>query len=68
MIFTFGISEAVAGVALLICCWWVGWAALAFALMLGVEFGYIELFDVDETNVEKLGEDNIVGGLPWRWR
>jgi len=31
--------------------------------MLGVELGYIELFDVDETNVEKLGEDNIVAGF-----
>jgi membrane protease YdiL (CAAX protease family) len=97
VIFTFGISEAVAGVALLVLLlvqdgllvlaavlfasikrppprWhfgiratrlWptVGWAALGFALMLGIEIGYIELFDVDETNVEELGEDNLVAGF-----
>jgi uncharacterized protein len=39
------------------------WAVLAFALMLGIEVGYIELFDVDETNVEELGEDNLVAGF-----
>jgi uncharacterized protein len=97
VIFTFGISEAVAGVALLALLlvqdgvlvlaavlfasikgrpprWhfgiratrlWptVGWALLAFALMLGIEIGYIALFGVDETNVEELGEDNLVAGF-----
>jgi membrane protease YdiL (CAAX protease family) len=97
VIFAFGISEAVAGVALLALLlvqdgllvlaavlfasikrtprpWhfgiratrlWptVGWVLLAFALMLGFEFGYIELFEVDETNVEELGEDSLVAGL-----
>ncbi len=41
---------------------WAG-PLLAFALMLGIELGYIELFDVDETNVEELGEDNLVAGF-----
>jgi CAAX protease family protein len=41
----------------------VGWAALAFALMLGIELGYIELFGVDQTNVEDLGEENLVAGF-----
>jgi uncharacterized protein len=41
----------------------VGWAALAFALMLGIEVAYIELFGVDETNVEELGEENLVAGF-----
>ena len=36
---------------------------LAFALMLGIELGYIELFGVDETNVEDLGEENLVAGF-----
>jgi membrane protease YdiL (CAAX protease family) len=97
VILTFGISEAVAGIALLALLlvqdgllvlaavlfasmkrtprrWhfgiratrlWptVGWALLAFALMMGLEFGYIELFGVDETNVEELGEDNLVAGF-----
>ena len=31
--------------------------------MLGIEIGYIELFGVDETNVEELGEDNLVAGF-----
>jgi uncharacterized protein len=97
VILTFGISEAVAGIALLALLlvqdgllvlaavlfasmkrtprrWhfgiratrlWptVGWTLLAFALMMGLEFGYIELFGVDETNVEELGEDNLVAGF-----
>jgi uncharacterized protein len=97
VILTFGISEAVAGVALLALLlvqdgllvlaavlfasikrtprpWhfgiratrlWptVGWVLLAFAVMMGFEFGYIELFDVDETNVEELGEDSQVAGF-----
>jgi uncharacterized protein len=97
VILTFGISEAVAGIALLALLlvqdgllvlaavlfaaikhpprrWhfgiratrlWptLGWTLLAFGLMLGFEFGYIELFDVDETNVEDLGEDDLVAGF-----
>ena len=97
VILTFGISEAVAGIALLALLlvqdgllvlaavlfasirrtprrWhfgiratrlWptVGWVVLAFAVMLGFEFGYIELFHVDETNVEDLGEDSLVAGF-----
>ena len=34
----------------------VGWTLLAFALMLGVEVGVIELFGVDETDFEELGD------------
>ena len=41
----------------------VGWTVLAFALMIGFELAYIELFDVEATNVEDLGEDNLVGGF-----
>ena len=41
----------------------IGWTVLGFALMTGFEFGYIELFDVETTNVEELGEDNLVGGF-----
>ena len=40
-----------------------GWAALGFALLLGIEIGYIELFEVDETNVEDLGEGSPLAGL-----
>ena len=46
----------------------MGWAVLAFALMLGFEFGYIELFGVDETDVDELGEDNLIAGFAWRSR
>jgi CAAX protease family protein len=34
----------------------LGWTLLAFALMLGVEVGVIEVFGVDETNFEELGD------------
>jgi membrane protease YdiL (CAAX protease family) len=40
-----------------------GWAALGFALLLGIEIGYIELLDVDETNVEDLGEGSPLAGV-----
>jgi uncharacterized protein len=33
----------------------LGWTLLAFALMLGIEVGVIELFGVDETDFEQLG-------------
>jgi membrane protease YdiL (CAAX protease family) len=41
----------------------VGWAVLGFALMIGFEIGYIELFGVDESNVEDLGEGNTVAAV-----
>jgi membrane protease YdiL (CAAX protease family) len=41
----------------------VGWTLLGFALMIGFELGYIELFQVDATNVDDLGEDNLVAGI-----
>jgi membrane protease YdiL (CAAX protease family) len=41
----------------------LGWTALAFGLMLGFELGYIELLEVEATNVEELGEDHLVAGL-----
>ena len=34
-----------------------GWAVLGFGLMLGFELGYIELLDIDESNVEEIGGD-----------
>jgi uncharacterized protein len=41
----------------------LGWTLLGFALMLGFEFGYIELLDVDETNVDDLGEGNLLAAF-----
>jgi membrane protease YdiL (CAAX protease family) len=41
----------------------LAWTALGFALMLGFEVGYVELFRVDETNVEDLGDENPVAGF-----
>ena len=41
----------------------VGWAALGFALLLGIEIGYIELLDVDETNIDDLGEGSPLAGV-----
>ena len=97
VILTYGISEALAGIALLALLlvqdgllvlaavlfaamkrrprrWhfgiratplWptVGWALLAFALMMAFEFGYVDLLGVDETNLDELGEDNLVAGF-----
>ena len=97
VILAFGISEAVAGIALLVLLlvqdallvlaavlfasirstprrwhfgiratrFWptVGWALLGFAVMLGFELGYVELFNIDETNVDYFGEDNLVAGF-----
>jgi uncharacterized protein len=34
----------------------LGWTLLAFALMLGIEVGVVELFGVDETDFEELGD------------
>jgi uncharacterized protein len=34
----------------------VGWTVLAFALMLGGEVGLIELFGIDDTDLEQLGD------------
>jgi membrane protease YdiL (CAAX protease family) len=97
VILTYGISEALAGIALLVLLlvqdgllvlaavlfasmkrrprrWhfgiratplWrtLGWVLLAFGLMMAFEFGYIDLFGVDETNVDELGGDNLVAGF-----
>jgi uncharacterized protein len=97
VILTYGISEALAGVALLALLlvqdgllvlaavlfasikrrprrwhfgirstrFWptVGWVLLAFGLMMAFEFGYIALFDVDATNVDELGQDNLIAGF-----
>jgi membrane protease YdiL (CAAX protease family) len=97
VILTYGISEALAGVALLALLlvqdgllvlaavlfasikrtprrwhfgiratrFWptVGWVLLAFGLMMVFEFGYVALFDVDATNVDELGQDNLVAGF-----
>jgi membrane protease YdiL (CAAX protease family) len=41
----------------------IGWTALAFGLMLGFELGYIELLQVESTNVEELGEDSLIAGF-----
>jgi len=41
----------------------IGWTLLAFALLIGFELGYIELLDVDATNVEDVGGDNVVAGI-----
>jgi membrane protease YdiL (CAAX protease family) len=41
----------------------LGWVLLAFGLMMAFEFGYVDLFGVDETNLDDLGEDNLIAGL-----
>jgi uncharacterized protein len=41
----------------------LGWTVLGFALMIGFELGYIELIEVDETNVEDLGSGSLVAGI-----
>jgi uncharacterized protein len=41
----------------------LGWTVLGFGLMLGFELGYIELLDVDATNVDDLGEDSIAAAI-----
>jgi CAAX protease family protein len=41
----------------------LGWTLLGFGVMIGFEFGYIELFDVDASNVDDLGEDNLIAGF-----
>src|SRR4029453_9640682 len=41
----------------------VGWVLLALAVMMAFEFGYIELFGVEATNVDELGEDNLTAGF-----
>jgi uncharacterized protein len=97
VILTYGISEALAGVALLALLlvqdsllvlaavlfasikrtprrwhfgiratrFWptVGWTLLAFAVMMALEFGYIELFGVDRSDVDELGEHNLIAGF-----
>lgn len=97
VILTYGISDALAGVALLALLlvqdgllvlaavlfasikrrprrwhfgiratrFWptVGWAVLAFAVMMAIEFGYVELFGLDQSDVDELGEDNLIAGF-----
>lgn len=41
----------------------LGWSALAFALMLGFELGYLALFQVSESNVEQLGKHNELAAI-----
>jgi uncharacterized protein len=41
----------------------VGWTALAFALMLGFELGWIELLGVDEGNLDDLDRLGAVAGI-----
>jgi membrane protease YdiL (CAAX protease family) len=41
----------------------LAWSVLGFAVMLGFELGYTELLDVDETNVEDLGEGNLLAAF-----
>jgi uncharacterized protein len=40
-----------------------GWATLGFAVLIGIEIGYVEWLDVDETNVEDLGKDSPLAGI-----
>ena len=97
VILTYGISDALAGVALLALLlvqdgllvlaavlfasikrrprrwhfgiratrFWptVGWAVLAFAVMMAIEFGYVELFGLDQSDVDELGKDNLIAGF-----
>jgi CAAX protease family protein len=41
----------------------LGWAVLGFALMLGFEIGYLELFHVNESNVDELGKGNVAAAI-----
>jgi uncharacterized protein len=41
----------------------VGWTALAFALMLGIEVGTIELFGIDDTDFEQLGDLSALAAI-----
>ena len=41
----------------------LGWAVLAFAFMIGFEIGYIELFGVDESNVEDVDDGSTVAAF-----
>ena len=45
----------------------LGWAVLAFVLLLGFELGYVALLGVEESNVDELGTDSTVAALgsPW---
>jgi uncharacterized protein len=40
-----------------------GWALLGLAVLVGIEAGYIEWLDVDETNVEDLGKGSPLAGV-----
>ena len=41
----------------------IGWAVLGVALTVGFELGYIELLDVDETNIDELGKGDAAAGV-----
>jgi membrane protease YdiL (CAAX protease family) len=41
----------------------LGWTVLGFGILVGIELGYIELIGVDDSNVEELGEDSLVGAI-----
>jgi uncharacterized protein len=41
----------------------LGWALLGFALMIGFEIAYLELFGVDESNVEDLDDGNAFAAV-----
>jgi membrane protease YdiL (CAAX protease family) len=41
----------------------LGWTVLGFLLMVGFEIGYIELLGVDDSNVEELGEESVIGAI-----
>jgi uncharacterized protein len=41
----------------------VGWAALGFGALIGIEVGWFELFEVDEVEGEDLGKGNLLAAL-----
>jgi uncharacterized protein len=41
----------------------LGWTVLAFALMLGIEIGVLELFEPDDTEIEELQELSAVAAI-----
>ena len=41
----------------------VGWVALGFTVLIGIEIAYIEWLGVDETNVEEIGKDSPLAGV-----
>jgi CAAX protease family protein len=41
----------------------LGWALLGFVVVLGFELGYVALLGVDETNVDDLGQGNVLAAF-----